>query len=128
MGKEYRDFDDLDVYQLSFELANWIYDLTIDFPEEEKYGVISQLRRAATSIGANLAEGYGRYHYKENVQFCRNARGSLCELKHFMLFSLKRDYITEDILEDFLQRYKDLQVKINNYIKSIGKRQSFDKV
>jgi len=118
-----KDFDDLKVYQLVLGLAEWVYNITAEFPSEEKYNVISQLRRASTSIGANIAEGYGRFHYKENIQFCRNSRGSLAETKHFMIFSKRRSYITQEILEEFLVKYKNLQVKINNYIKSIGNKQ-----
>jgi four helix bundle protein len=117
-----KDFDDLEIYQLSLDLADRIYDLTADFPAEEKFNVISQLRRASTSIGANIAEGFGRFHYKENIQFCRQARGSLSETKHFMIFSKKRKYIPEEIYEQFTANYKKLQIKINNYINSIGKK------
>ncbi len=116
-----KDFDDLEIYKLAEDLAGWIYDLTDKFPSDEKFNVISQLRRAVTSVGANIAEGYGRFHYKENIQFCRQARGSLVEIKHFMLFSKKRNYITENILNHFLSKYKQLQIKINNYINCIGK-------
>jgi len=123
MLREIRDFDDLEIYKLSMELADWIYDLTAEFPTEEKYNVVSQLRRAVTSIGANIAEGYGRYHYKENIQYARQARGSLSETKYFMLFSNKRKYISDKIYEEFIGKYRNLQVKINNYINSIGKRQ-----
>ena len=122
MRKEIRDFDDLEIYQLALDLADWLYDITTDFPAEEKYNIVSQLRRAATSIGANIAEGYGRFHYKENIQYCRQARGSLAETKHFIIFSKRRKYVTQEILEEFLAKYKQLQIKINNYIKSIGKR------
>jgi four helix bundle protein len=122
MAGEIRDFDDLEVYQLALDLANWIYDLTSNFPSEERFNVTSQVREAATSIGANIAEGYGRFHYKENIQFCRQARGSLSETKHFMIFSNKRKYVSDEIYKEFLQKYKQLQIKINNYINSIGKK------
>ncbi|MFH1228228.1 MAG: four helix bundle protein [Planctomycetota bacterium] len=117
-----KDFDDLDVYKLSFDLADWIYDLTANFPEDEKYNLVSQLKRAGTSIGANIAEGYGRFHYKENQQFCRQARGSLTECKHHILFSHKRKYVTDGEKELFISRYTILKIKLNNYIKSIGNK------
>lgn len=116
-----RDFDELEVYRLSLNLADWVYEITNGFPEEEKYNAISQLRRAATSIGANIAEGFGRYHYKENIQFSRQARGSLSEMKHFMLFGKQRKYISDKTYEEFSSKYRNLQVKLNNYINSIGK-------
>lgn len=71
--EEIRDFDDLEIYQLSIDLSDWIYEITAEFPVEEKYNIISQLRKAVTSIGANIAEGFGRFHYKENIQFARQA-------------------------------------------------------
>ena len=122
MGMEIRDFEDLETYQLALDLADWIYDITATFPAEEKYNIISQLKRAGTSIGANIAEGYGRFHYKENIQYCRMSRGSLSETKHFMLFSKRRGFIDQKPYEAFLTKYKQLQIKINNYIKSIGRK------
>jgi four helix bundle protein len=121
-----RDFDELEVYQLSFDLADWIYDLTAKFPDDEKYNLISQLRRASTSIGANIAEGYGRFHYKENQQFCRQARGSLTECKHFILFAYKRKYISLSERDEFINKYTKLKIKLNNYINSIGTRKDND--
>jgi four helix bundle protein len=124
VDKKVKDFDDLEIYQLSLDLADGIYDLTATFPSEERYNTTSQLRKAAASIGANIAEGYGRFHYKENIQFCRQSRGSLAETKHFMLFSKRRSYIKQKTYDDFLLKYRHLQVKINNYISSIGKHNS----
>ena len=60
------DFHELEVYRLAENLADWIYDISENFPSEEKYGLSSQLRRAAVSIGGNIAEGFGRYFFKEN--------------------------------------------------------------
>lgn len=120
VNKEVKDFNDLNIYQLANELADFIYNITESFPREEKFNLVSQLRRAATSIGANIAEGFGRYHYKENIQFCRQARGSLLEVKHFILFSHKRNFIDQDTLDKFLKDYITLKVKLNNYINSIG--------
>ncbi|PIZ00524.1 four helix bundle protein [bacterium (Candidatus Howlettbacteria) CG_4_10_14_0_8_um_filter_40_9] len=109
--KEIKDFDDLEVYQLARELTVWIYKITSDFPDEEKFGIISQIRRAITSVGANIAEGFGRFHYKENVQFCRNARGSLTEVKHFMISALDLGYIDEGTDKEFIERYDKLKIK-----------------
>ncbi len=119
-----RDFDDLEIYQLSTSLSNWVYDIMAKFPSDEKYNLISQLRRAATSIGANIAEGYGRFHYKENQQFCRQARGSLTECKHFIIFARSRNYISVEDEKYFLNEYSRLKIKLNNYIKSIGPKPS----
>ena len=117
-----KDFDGLEVYKMAEGLTKLVYDLTKGFPEEEKFNIVSQLRRAVTSIGANIAEGYGRFHYKENVQFCRQARGSLAEVKHFLILSKELKYVPESKYLDFLEKYENLKIRLNNYIKSIGKR------
>lgn len=119
-----KDFDELEGYKLASDLAEWIYGLTTKFPSEERYNLLSQLRRASTSIGANIAEGYGRFHYKENQQFSRQARGSLAECKHYILFAFKRKYITRDELNEFSEKYIRLKIKLNNYIKSIGTKKN----
>jgi len=73
-------FEDLEVWKKSREIRNDITKLTIKFPKEEKYQLTDQLIRASRSVTANIAEGFGRYHYQENIQFRRQSRGSLFEL------------------------------------------------
>jgi four helix bundle protein len=121
-NSEIKDFEDLEIYKLAKELANDIYDLTERFPDTEKFGLITQMRRAAVSVFSNIAEGHGRFHYRENVQFSRQARGSLSEIKSQMYFSLDRKFINEDDLKIFLQKFTVLQIKLNNYINSLLKR------
>jgi four helix bundle protein len=114
------DFDELEVYQLSMGLACWIYELTAKLPESERYNLVSQLRRAATSVSANIAEGFGRYHYKENMQYCRMARGSLSETKSHMMLCVRLKFIEQSAYNEFITKYRNLSVKLNNYIKAIG--------
>jgi len=115
------DFHELEVYRLAEDLANWVYDVTDKFPSEEKYGLVSQLRRAAISIGGNLAEGFGRYFFKENKLHCYYARGSLLEVRSYLLFSRRRGLITQEQHDQFENDYIKLKVKLNNYILSIGR-------
>jgi len=75
-----RDYKDLLVWQKSMELAKEIYELTLSFPGEEKFGLISQMRRAAVSVPSNIAEGQVRNTTGEFVQFISHAEGSLAEL------------------------------------------------
>ena len=75
-------YEDLEVWQLAMTLAEHCYELTKQFPKEELYGLISQIRRAAVSIPANIAEGYGRDQTGNFIQFLRIAQGSSRELKH----------------------------------------------
>jgi four helix bundle protein len=117
------DFHELEVYRLAEDLADWIYDITGHFPTEEKYGLVSQLRRAAISIGGNIAEGFGRYFYKENKLHCYYARGSLLEVRSYVLFSHRRNLINQEQLAKFEKDYLCLKIKLNNYIASIGSGQ-----
>ena len=76
----FRTFQDLHVWQAARELRQKFYEIARRLPAEEKYGLASQMRRAAVSVTNNVAEGHGRYHYQENIQFLRMSRGSLEEL------------------------------------------------
>ena len=74
-----KNFKDLEICKKARELRNEVSTLTKSFPKEERYMLISQRVRASRSVTANIAEGYGRSHYQENIQFCRQSRGSLTE-------------------------------------------------
>jgi four helix bundle protein len=80
---------DLTVWQLGMEIAERIYQLTTDFPDSERYGLISQLRRAAVSIPANIAEGNARSSTKEYLQHLSIALGSLAEIETFLELSIR---------------------------------------
>ncbi len=71
-----KDFTDLQAWRLARELRKNIYDLTRAFPADEKHILTAQIRRAALSVTANIAEGFGRFFYQENLQYCRQARDS----------------------------------------------------
>jgi len=92
-AKPIRDFKDLEVWKTARELRRELYKVAKDMPDIEKYGLASQIRRAAISVTANIAEGYGRFGYQENAQMCRQARGSLYEL---------RDHLTTCVDEGYL--------------------------
>lgn len=117
-----RDFTDLEIYHLAEEITIEIYKLTQSFPAQEKFGLISQIRRAIISVGANIAEGYGRFHYKDKTQFLYNARGSLLETKHFLILSCELKFIKKETFEDLLKKIERLSVKLNNYIATTLKR------
>jgi four helix bundle protein len=76
----YRSFEELEVYKAAREFRKEIYRLVKNLPEEEKYNLAGQMRRAALSLTNNIAEGHGRFFFQENIQFCRISRGSLMEL------------------------------------------------
>lgn len=118
--------EDLEIYKLAILLAKRIYLLTQNFPKSETYGLIDQIRRAVASIGANIAEGFGRYHYKDKLLFFYNARGSLYEVKHFVRLSFELGYLNESDMLSLNVVIKDLSVKLNNFIKVIGKTTNDD--
>ena len=91
-----KSFKDLIVWVKSHELTLEIYKVTKKFPADEKYGIVSQMRRAAYSIPANIIEGHSRKHKNEFLQFLSIAKGSLEELKYFIILAADLDYISAD--------------------------------
>lgn len=91
-----RDFKDLEVWRCARQLRHEIYSLTRTLPEIEKFGLASQLMRAATSVTANIAEGFGRFGYQENAQMCRQPRGSLYELRDHLTTCVDEEYLSGD--------------------------------
>jgi four helix bundle protein len=86
------DHKELDVWKLSMDLVEEIYKITKSFPDEEKFGIISQMRRAAVSIPSNIAEGAARKSDKEFIQFLYNALGSLSELETQFQIAIRLDF------------------------------------
>jgi len=113
---EIKSFEDLEAYKLARTFRKRIYELIGKLPKDEQYNLSSQMRRAAVSLTNNIAEGYGRYHYQENMQFCRQSRGSLCELLDYLNVCLDEDYISKG---EYLSYRKDafhLLKELNGYI------------
>jgi four helix bundle protein len=99
-----------------------IRQLVRTFPPEEKYSLCAQLSRSARSITANLAEGYGRYSFQENIQFCRQARGSLLESLEHLIAAQDEDYISLETLQNCRNQYKTVLRLLNGYIAYLRKR------
>lgn len=95
-----KSYKDLEIYKESLDLAKEIYILTKTFPRDETYGMRDQVRRAVASIGANIAEGFGRFHFIE--------------------LSTKVDYISSADNDKLNLRLEKLSVRLNNFINSIG--------
>lgn len=119
-----RNFTDLEIYQLANSLSVKVYKITSNFPSGEKFGIVNQLRRATASVGANIAESFGRYHYKDKVNFLYHARGSLLEVQHFLILSKELKFIEQKALGSLLKEITNLGVKLNNYITAITKSHS----
>jgi len=116
-GKPVFTFEDLDVWKKARVMRNQISKLVKIFPKEEKYRLSDQMIRASRSVTANLAEGYGRFHYKENIQFRRQPRGSLFELIDHLTVALDEKYINTDEFIFLRAKCYALIKKLNSYIK-----------
>ncbi len=111
------DHKDLDVWKKSMDLVVKVYQITQLFPETEKYGLTSQMRRAAVSIPSNIAEGAARKGDKELMQFLYISIGSLSELETQYLIAIRLEFITKvDAFELQLIEVKKLLIGFKNYI------------
>ncbi len=116
--------EDLQVYQLSMNLAERIWKIVDEWDYFAKDTVDKQLLKAADSVAANLSEGFGRFYYKENKQFCYYSRGSLCETKTWLTKAHNRNLVSSKDFDDFQKDLEMIGIKLNNYIKSIGKQKN----
>lgn len=112
-------FENLEVYQLAEKLADEIWQIVNKWEYFPKTTVGRQMVEAADSIGANIAEGCGRFNYKDNGRFIRIARGSLYETKNWLRRSFKRDLLTEAEIEKIKPILEELLPKLNAYSRSI---------
>ncbi|RFZ95044.1 four helix bundle protein [Mucilaginibacter conchicola] len=113
--------EDLDVYNLSADFAEKIWTIVLIWDPFSKSTIGKQLVRSADSISANIAEGFGRYHYKENKNFCYFSRGSILETKSWIKKSANRNLITTIEFENLIEQLELIHIKLNAYIKHIGK-------
>ena len=91
-----QSFTDLKAWQVGMELVEEIYRITSNFPSDEKFGLTSQLRRAVTSIVANVAEGFGRYTFADKAHKYTISRGECAEVKAFLLIAIRVGYLDEN--------------------------------
>jgi len=111
-----KSFEELVVWQEGREYRKKISKLVKGFPAEEKYKLTDQLLRSSRSVTANIAEGYGRYHYKENAQFCRQARGSLKETLDHLICAFDEEYISKETLQEYRDVFENVLKLLNGYI------------
>ncbi|MCF6342409.1 MAG: four helix bundle protein [Bacteroidales bacterium] len=109
------------VYQLSMDLGEKIWDIVLKWDYFAKDTVGKQMVRSADSIAANLSEGYGRFHFKEAKNFSYYSRGSLYETKTWLTKAKNRKLISEEKANELIVNIDIIGIKLNNYIKSIGK-------
>lgn len=115
-GKIYKNFTDLEVWQKARQLKNEIQEIIAAFPAQEKYRLEDQLIRSSRSIGSNIAEGYGRFTYKDQIHYCVQARGSLFESINHIIDAKDCNYISEDTFIRISHRLSELEKLLNGYI------------
>jgi len=114
--ENYHSFEDVGAWQAGRVFKNKIYNISKIFPAEERYCLTQQIRKAAISITANIAEGYGRYGYQDNIQFCIISRGSLLEVLDHLYTALDQQYIAQEKFDELYKEGRDVEWKINGYI------------
>ncbi|MFW0716535.1 four helix bundle protein [Pedobacter sp. N23S346] len=116
MEKEKKNYTDLDVWKQARILSKEIYLVSSDFPNEERFGLTSQIRRAAVSIPSNIAEGCGRNHPKDSIQFFYVARGSVYEVETQLYLSYDLNFIAEPDLKAILSKLETTRKLLNGFI------------
>lgn len=116
-GMTVMNLDKLDVWVRSKDFALAIYkEVVPHLPVDEKWSLSQQLKRAAQSLPANIAEGHGRYHFLDNVRFCYIARGSLTEVQSHMTLAHELGYLPDDVFNRMSIRAESIGKQLNNYI------------
>lgn len=113
-------FQDLQVWQKANQLALEIYKFTKDFPKEEKYALVSQMRRAAVSVPANITEGFRKRGSKDKLNFYNIAQASLDELYYYIILSKDLGFIQDG--SNFIHRIEEIARMLSGLIKSIRER------
>lgn len=121
MAKIYLSLEKLEAYKLSRELSMLAWQVYESFDWRIKKTIGDQFITSVDSVGANIAEGYGRFHYLDKVKFYYNARGSLLESRHWLELLKERKLITVAYVRKYLKTYKDLRIILNGLINSAMK-------
>jgi len=118
--------EELEIYQIALELSNLAWDIYNGLPREHRFTQGSQFLEASDSIGANIAEGSGRYHYRDALKFYYNSRGSLLELKHWIRLLTIRRLSDPEKLKMIKELAEKEHLKINSFINSFRSRNLSD--
>lgn len=114
--EKYRGFEKTQIWQKAHKIVLKIYEISKQFPKEEIYALTSQMRRAAISIEANIAEAFGRYHYLDKLNFYYNSRGSIEETKSQLITSKDLKYISLNIYSETKGELDELSKELNKII------------
>lgn len=117
-NKKIQSFTDLVVWQEAHKLVLMVYKITKEFPKEEIFGLVSQMRRAAISVTSNIAEGFSRHSIKEKIQFYSISHGSLTELQNQLLISKDVGYLDDEKFREIFNQTISVHKLLNAFIKS----------
>jgi len=120
--------EDLEIYQLALEIGEHVWNIVDKWQYFSKKAVGSQFVEAADSIAANIAEGYGRYFYKDRKQFCYYSRGALMETKTWATKASNRKLISKEEFDMLIEKLKVLHYKLNVYIKKLKQGAQLPKI
>lgn len=112
-----KNFYELKVWQDAHQLALEVYKETKTFPKEELFGLVSQMRRCSSSTTANIAEGFGRFHYKEKVNFYQLARASVVELQDHIFLSQDLEYLPKETARILFRKADEVIKELNGLIR-----------
>lgn len=122
MAESVSGFESLEVWKQARIFRKMIIDISRTLPAEEKYRLTDQIKRASRSVTANIAEGYGRFHYLDNIKFCRDARGSLNETLDHLTVAFDETYITSVQLTASRMQFEKVLRLLNGYIGYLKKQ------
>jgi four helix bundle protein len=118
----FKTFEDLQCWQACRDVRLFIINIIKNYPKEEKYSIVDNMKRAARSTTQNIAEGFGRFHYRENLQFCRISRGSLFELIDDLITSVDEGFITQEDYQLGRDKISNALAILNGYIRYLNGR------
>jgi four helix bundle protein len=116
----YNDFTEMPVWQLAMEIVGDIYSLTEKLPKREDYALCGQMRDAAVSIAGNIAEGFGRWHKRDKINFYFYSRGSACEERSHLISGNKVGYFTSEEILPISNKCKQVVEELNKIIKGLN--------
>ena len=111
--------EELDVYNLSQSFSDSVWFMVEKWENFPKFGIGKQITNSADSISSNIAEGYGRYFIKENINFCFYSRGSILETKNWLQKSVRRNLLTKEEFDTLINQLEIIHKKLNGYIKML---------
>ena len=118
----YNSFEEMPVWQKAMDLAVRIFELTEKLPKKEDYGLTSQIRRSGLSVPGNLAEGFGRKHTKDKLNFYYDSRGSLAETKNHLIYGHRVGYFTKTDFDKNSNLIQEVWKELNSLISSLEKK------